>query len=73
MHVCAKFGPARSSCYSLESFPHFLIRDPLTPSKYPLGLERLICLADVYSQMNLHTSVKFGSDRSNCLEAFPNL
>ena len=45
----------------------------LTPSKYPLGLERLIFLADVHSQMNLHTCVKLGPDRSTGLEAFPHL
>ena len=50
-----------------------LMCDPLTPSKYPLGLERLMFLADVYSQMNLHTCVKFGPDRSSGLEAFPDL
>ena len=43
------------------------ICDPLTPSKYPLGLERLIVLPDVQSHMNLHTCVKFGPDRSSGL------
>ena len=54
-------------------FPHFLMGDPLTPSRYPLGLERLIFVADVYSQMNLHTCTKFDPDRSSGLEAFPDL
>ena len=40
---------------------------PLTPSKYPLGIQRLILLADVHSQMNLHMCVKFGPDRSSAL------
>ena len=52
----------------LVSFPHLLMCDPLTPSKYPL-----MFLADVYSQSNLHTCVKFGPDRSSGLEAFPDL
>ena len=45
-------------------FPHSCMCDPLTPSKYPLGIERLIRLADVHYQMNLHPCVKFGPDRS---------
>ena len=32
-----------------------------------MGLERLICLADVHSLMNLHSCVKFGPDRSSGL------
>ena len=53
-------------------FPTFVLMcAPLTPSKYPLGLERLICLADVHSQNNLHEWVKVGPDRSSGLEAFP--
>ena len=65
MHTCVNFFPGRSSC--LASFPHCLMCDPLTTSKYPLGLDMLIVLPDVYSQMNLHTGVKFGSERSSCL------
>ena len=71
MHTCAKFSPDRSSC--LAYFPHVLMCDPLTPSKFPLGRERLNCLADVYFQMNMYTSVKFGPDRSSGLLAFPDL
>ena len=40
MHTCAKFGPDRSGY--LAYFPHLCMCDPLTPSKYPLGLDRLI-------------------------------
>ena len=61
----AKCGPDRHSC--LASFPHFLNLWPLTPSKCSLGLDTLMSLADVYSQMNLHTCVKFGPDRSSGL------
>ena len=71
MHTCAKFGPDRYSC--LASFPHFLICDPLTPSKCPLGLEWLICLAYVYSLVNLYTCAKFGPDRSSRLDDLPDL
>ena len=56
LHMCAKFGPDRSSC--LGSILHFLICDPLTPSQMPLGVSSpLICLAYVHSQMNLHVDV----------------
>ena len=59
LHMCAKFGPDRSSC--LGSILHFLICDPLTPSQMPLGVSSpLICLAYVHSQMNLHTCAEFG-------------
>ena len=49
INMCAKFGPDRSSC--LASFPHVLMSDPIPPSKYPLGIERLIVLVDVHSQI----------------------
>ena len=52
MHTRATFGPDRSRC--LASFPPLCMCDPLTPSKYTLGLESLICLANGYSQTNLH-------------------
>ena len=51
----------------------FVMCDPSNPLQIPLGLERLIFLADVHSQMYLHTGVKFGSDRSSGLEDFPDL
>ena len=44
-----------------------LMCDTLTPSKYPLGLEGLIFLADAHSQINLHACVNFGPDRSSGL------
>ena len=53
MHTCAKFGLDRSGC--LSSFPHLRMCDPLTPLQIPLGLERFFFLADVHSQLNLHT------------------
>ena len=65
LHTCPKCVPDRSSCFA--SFPHFVMCDLLTPSKYPLGLERLIVFSHVHSQMNLHTCVKFGPDRSSGL------
>ena len=43
-----------------------------TPSKYPFGAREFF-LADVHSQMNLHTCLKFGPDRSRGLESFPEL
>ena len=71
MHTCPKFVPDRSSC--LAYFLHFGICDPLTPSKYPLGLESSMFSADIYSQMYQHTCVKCGPDGSSGLEAFPDL
>ena len=71
MHACPKFVPNPSSC--LASFPHFGICDPLTPSKCPLGLKGLICLAYVHSVMNMYTCAKFGPDQFSGLEAFPDL
>ena len=69
LHMCAKFGPDRSSC--LGSILNFWICDPLTPSQMPLGVSSpLICLAYVHSQMNLHTCAEFGPDRSSCLASF---
>ena len=46
MHMCAKFGPDRSSC--LASFPHFCMCEPLTPSKYPLWLSFLWYWANIH-------------------------
>ena len=71
MHTCAKFGPDRYS--SLASFPHFWICYPLTPSKFPLGIDGLIYLACVHSLVYLYTCAKFGPARSSGLEAFPDL
>ena len=69
MHTCAKFGIDRSNC--LAYFPHLLMCDPLTPSRYPLRAREVNVLADVYSKMNMHTCVKIGPDRSSGLDAFP--
>ena len=55
------------------TIPTFLNLCHPDPSRYLLGLERLIRLADVHSQTNLHACVKFGPDRSSCLAYFPHL
>ena len=49
-YMCAKFGPDRSRCLAFP--PHFWMCDPLTPSKYPLGLE---------SQMSNHQVISSDS------------
>ena len=71
LHMCAKFVHNRSSC--LAFFQYFLICDPQTPFKCPLGLEGLICLAYFHSLMNLYMFAKFDPDWSRGLEAFPDL
>ena len=71
MHTCLKFVPDRSSC--LASFSHFGMCDPLIPSKCPLGLDMLICLAYAHSLIHLYTCAKCDPDRSSGLEAFPDL
>ena len=48
--ACTKFGANRSS--RLVDYPDAWIFDPLTPPNAPWGLEELIVLAYVHSQMN---------------------
>ena len=71
LHTCVKCVQNRSCC--LAPFQSFLICDPVTSFKCPLGRERFIYLVYFHSLMNLYTFAKFGPDRSRALEAFPYL
>ena len=46
---------------------HIFVCVTPNPLQIPLGVRQVNFLAIVHSQMNLHTGVKFGSERSSCL------
>ena len=68
--ACTKFGANWST--RLGVIPDFLISDPLkTPKMPPGGIEGLIVLAYVHSQMNPQACTKFGANWSTRLGVIP--